>query len=397
MQCYLISQSEVDMLLLFQVGLDQWFLWSWFRGIIDGPGLDGSGPGQGCSMIGSMEWAGVGYKPPHWLLESPSIRFSPPPNIYSPTNHLNIPTMSSFTIGASSSSANLSPHRRAMINDKHAAFMQSWNATTLAHARGTCFHPYPTPHNVFMRANTAENSDEDFSDLAINDFVSSHKVTAHRKLECLQGSVFNKLLLERGMFHAMEGIEQYNGPIKVSMGYTSAIRVMLAEEIALTNDTVGAVSVLSRSVEEHISELMETIQALETTVHHLKWSHESFKVHVELELANRDLTIGVLHARVNTLAPMEVDMLDDEEENVSPPTGNTSTTDVSTVRVRVESPDIVFDQGEVLARMEVPVGVLVPIEDVVEEEVVEPVWIQLPAASFNWQDERAQAREPYYH
>ncbi|KAF9643237.1 hypothetical protein BDM02DRAFT_3191971 [Thelephora ganbajun] len=148
--------------------------------------------------------------------------------------------MSSFSI-QSSSPANLSPPRWALIADECASFFCSWNATTLAHARGTHQHPYPAPSSVWTRANTTENSDEDYSDLAVNDFILSHKVTAHRKLERLQGSVFARSLLERGTFHAMEGIEVYNSPIEVLMGYTLAIGVMLAEEMALTNDVVGAV------------------------------------------------------------------------------------------------------------------------------------------------------------
>ncbi|KAF9643037.1 hypothetical protein BDM02DRAFT_3132696 [Thelephora ganbajun] len=77
--------------------------------------------------------------------------------------------------------------------------------------QGTHIHPYPPPSSVWMRANTTKNCDEDFSDLGVNNFMLSHKVTAHR-------SVFACSLLERGMYHAMEGIKVYNGPIEVSMG-----------------------------------------------------------------------------------------------------------------------------------------------------------------------------------
>ncbi|KAF9642878.1 hypothetical protein BDM02DRAFT_3192530 [Thelephora ganbajun] len=108
-------------------------------------------------------------------------------------------------------------------------------------------HPDPSPRSAFMRANTTENSDEDFSDMGVNDFVLFHKVTARQKLEHLQGTVFAKSLLERGTYHAMEGIEVYNSPLEVLMGYTLLIGIMLAEELALTNDTVGAVSVTTLS------------------------------------------------------------------------------------------------------------------------------------------------------
>ncbi|KAF9643233.1 hypothetical protein BDM02DRAFT_3132564 [Thelephora ganbajun] len=315
--------------------------------------------------------------------------------------------MSSFSIMASSPT-NTSPRCRAMIADERSSFFRSWNATTIAHARGSRHHPYPPPSSVFTRANTAENCDKDFSDLAVNDFVLSHKVTARRKLERLQGSVFARSLLERGTFHAMEGIEVYNGPIEVSMGYTSSVGVMLAEEIALTNDVVGAVSITTRGTVARVSELEDTIRGLETIVRRLKRSHESLRIYTEMELANRDLTIGLLRARLNTVAPMEIDLttVDEQEEFISAPgtppsSGRTSTTNIS---IRVETPELV-----------IPEGVLIPIEDSEEEEDLEggfpeegevvvpdeieapePLGIILPCNTFNWQDERAQGREPYY-
>ncbi|KAF9646683.1 hypothetical protein BDM02DRAFT_3188651 [Thelephora ganbajun] len=300
----------------------------------------------------------------------------------------------------SSSPANTSPRCRALIADERSSFFHSWNATTIAHTRGSHTHPYPPPSSVFTRANTAENCDKDFSDLAVNDFVLSHKVTARRKLECLQGSVFARSLLERGTYHAMEGIEVYNGPIEVSMGYTSSVGIMLAEEIALTNDVVGAVSIMTRGTVAWVSELEDTVHGLETIVRQLKRSHESLWIFTEMELANRDLTIGLLRARLNSVAPMEIDLTTTEEEEfisapVTPPTsGHTSTTNIS---IRVETPELV-----------IPEGVLILIEDSSEEdgegevvlpdeiEAPEPVGIILPRNTFNWQDEHAQGQEEYY-
>ncbi|KAF9642907.1 hypothetical protein BDM02DRAFT_3132782 [Thelephora ganbajun] len=305
--------------------------------------------------------------------------------------------MSNFSI-ASSSPANTSPRRRALIADECASFFCSWNATTIAHARGTHIHPYPPPSSVWTRANTAENCDEDYSDLGINDFVLSHKVTARRKLERLQGMVFARSLLERGTYHVMEGIEVYNGPIEVLMGYTSAVGVMLAKEIALTNDVVGAVSVTARGTVGQVSELEDTVRGLETIIRRLKRSHESLRLYMETELASRDLSIGLLRVRLNNVAPMEVDLTTTEEEeyisapDTLPSSGNTSTTNIS---IRVETPELV-----------IPEGVLIPIEDSSEEEDVEgevvgldeveipePVGIILPRNTFNWQDEHAQEEE----
>ncbi|KAF9645937.1 hypothetical protein BDM02DRAFT_3200873 [Thelephora ganbajun] len=301
--------------------------------------------------------------------------------------------MSSFSISTSSSPTNTSPRRHAQIANEQASFLHSWNATTIAHARGSRMHPYPSPHSAFMRANTAKNSDKDFSDMGVNNFMLSHKVTACRKLEHLQGSVFACSLLERGTYHAMEGIEVYNGPIKVSMGYTSSVGIMLAEEMALTNDMVGAVSITTRGTVAWVAELEETVHGLETIVQQLKHSHESLRIYTEMELVNRDLTISLLRACVNTMAPMEIN-LTTKEEYISAPTTpitrNTSTTDVS---IRVETPELI-----------IPEGVLIPIEDSSDEEGVvleeieapEPLGIILPPNTFNWQDECAQGREEYY-
>ncbi|KAF9642876.1 hypothetical protein BDM02DRAFT_3192553 [Thelephora ganbajun] len=137
--------------------------------------------------------------------------------------------------------------------------------------------------------------------LGVNDFVLSHKVTARRKLERLQGSVFAHSLLERGTYHAMGGIEVYNGPIEVLMGYTSLVGVMLAEEIALTNDVVVAVSITTRGTVARVAKLEEAICGLETIVQRLKRSHKSLRIYMEMELANRDLTIGLLRAHVNSV------------------------------------------------------------------------------------------------
>ncbi|KAF9643261.1 hypothetical protein BDM02DRAFT_3132547 [Thelephora ganbajun] len=192
----------------------------------------------------------------------------------------------------------------------------------------------------------------------------------------------------------MEGIKEYNGPIEVSMGYTSSVGTMLAKEIALTNDLVRAISTNTRALEERVGVLTTSLEGMERDLHCLKRSHEALKIHTELELSVRDLTIGVLHARINHLLLMEINLMN-KEEVMSPPTGNTSMMDVL-VEVRVETPKVVleWDQGEALVRMEVLVSTLILIED---EEVPKPMGIQLPHNTFNWQDEAAQGWEEYYH
>ncbi|KAF9643304.1 hypothetical protein BDM02DRAFT_3191889 [Thelephora ganbajun] len=48
----------------------------------------------------------------------------------------------------------------------------------------------------------------------------------------------------------MEGIEEYNTPIEVSISYTSAIGTMLAEEVAFTNDCLGVLAKRVVTLEE---------------------------------------------------------------------------------------------------------------------------------------------------
>ncbi|KAF9643661.1 hypothetical protein BDM02DRAFT_3191346 [Thelephora ganbajun] len=190
----------------------------------------------------------------------------------------------------------MSPRWRAQIQDEQQSFLWLWNCHTIAHARGSHMHPYPTPSSIWRRANTPENEDEDFSDLGLNNFVLSHKS-----------------LLERGTFHMMEGVEEYNGVVETSIGYTSCIGMMLAKEITLTNNSVGVVLLSTRALEERIGVMSEVIEGLTTNLCRLKRSHEAFKIQMELELANRDLVIGVLRARVNLFTLMEVDLTGEEE------------------------------------------------------------------------------------
>ena len=81
--------------------------------------------------------------------------------------------------------------------------------------------------------------DEDFDDLLINNLVFIGKRVACRKLEQLMMSSFQHTLLEHGSFHQMEGVEEYNATIKVSMGYAVMVGMCLSEEMAHTNGEVG--------------------------------------------------------------------------------------------------------------------------------------------------------------
>ncbi|KAF9642996.1 hypothetical protein BDM02DRAFT_3192343 [Thelephora ganbajun] len=135
----------------------------------------------------------------------------------------------------------------------------------------------------------------------------------------------------------MEGIEEYNGVLEVSIGYTSAMGTMLAEEVAFTNDIVGALSQqVVVLIDDHDTGCLENdhlIRRLKASHHALEVHLESFMVETATKFVRRNLTISVLRARLNNLAPMVVDLTGEEEE------------EEEEVQVRVESPQISLEWG----------------------------------------------------
>jgi len=141
-------------------------------------------------------------------------------------------------LGSQSSSRR---QRRAHIQQKNEEcdlFSQTFNRRGWPVACDNRNFPYPQASEVFTRGEGSPD-DKDFGDLLINDLVFVGKRVARCKLEQLTMSSFQRALLERGSLHQMEGVEEYNAAIEVSMGYAASVGVFLSEEVATTNGEVG--------------------------------------------------------------------------------------------------------------------------------------------------------------
>ena len=61
---------------------------------------------------------------------------------------------------------------------------------------------------------------------------------------------FQCTLLEHGSFHQMEGVEEYNATIKVSMGYAVTVGMCFSEEMAHTVRATTIVNLRIRSTQQ---------------------------------------------------------------------------------------------------------------------------------------------------
>ena len=141
-------------------------------------------------------------------------------------------------LGSQSSSRRQRRARIQQRNEERDLFSQAFNRRGWPVARDNRNFPYPQASEVFARAEGSPD-DEDFGDLLVNDLVFVGKRVARSKLEKLTMSSYQRALLERGSLHQMEGVEEYNAAIEVSMGYAASVGVCLAEEVATTNGEVG--------------------------------------------------------------------------------------------------------------------------------------------------------------
>jgi len=79
---------------------------------------------------------------------------------------------------------------------------------------------------------------EDFEDLRIRDFVLAGHQTARRRLDQLTMPRGQSSVLERGSLQLREH-ERSDPLVDTALGYTSVVGMMLAEELANTEDQVG--------------------------------------------------------------------------------------------------------------------------------------------------------------
>jgi len=98
--------------------------------------------------------------------------------------------------------------------------------------------PYPKYCDVWDRIENTFNTEEDFEDLWIRDFVLAGRQTARRRLDRLTMPRGQSSVLERGSLQLREH-ERLDASVDTALGYTSVVGTMLAEELANAEDQVG--------------------------------------------------------------------------------------------------------------------------------------------------------------
>jgi len=79
---------------------------------------------------------------------------------------------------------------------------------------------------------------EDFEDLQIQDFVLAGHQTARRRLDRLTMPQGQTLVPEQGSLQLRDH-ERSDASVDTTLGYTSVVGTMLAEELANAEDQVG--------------------------------------------------------------------------------------------------------------------------------------------------------------
>ena len=98
--------------------------------------------------------------------------------------------------------------------------------------------PYPEYRDIWDRIENTFNTEEDFEDLQIQDFVLVGRHTTRRRLDRLTMPWGQSSVLERGSLQLREH-ERSDALVDTALGYTSVVGTMLAEELANTEDQVG--------------------------------------------------------------------------------------------------------------------------------------------------------------
>ena len=118
------------------------------------------------------------------------------------------------------------------------------NLTRVHHACRDACHPYPSRVGVYTRSDMA-NCEDEFEDLFLNDFILAQKRVACRRLERLELNKNWRALLARGVSCMMDIEDEKNGVVEVCVGYASAIRVMVIDEMANVNEQVRHIHLTS--------------------------------------------------------------------------------------------------------------------------------------------------------
>ena len=99
----------------------------------------------------------------------------------------------------------------------------------------TC--PYPSCVEVYTLSNMADCEDE-FKDLVLNDCILAQRRVACQCLDRLELSKNQRALLARGVACMMDVDDNKNSIVEVCVGYASAVRVMVIDEMANVNEWV---------------------------------------------------------------------------------------------------------------------------------------------------------------
>ena len=97
---------------------------------------------------------------------------------------------------------------------------------------------YPEYCNVWDRIENMFDTEEDFEDLWIHDFVLASCQTARRRLDQLTMPRGQSSVLERGSLQLRDH-ERSDASVDTALGYTSIVGTMLAEELANAEDQVS--------------------------------------------------------------------------------------------------------------------------------------------------------------
>jgi len=98
--------------------------------------------------------------------------------------------------------------------------------------------PYPEYRDVWDRIENTFDTEEDFKDLWIRDFILVGRQMARRRLDQLTMPRGQSSVLERGSLQLREH-ERLDASVDTALGYTSIVGMMLAEELANAEDQVG--------------------------------------------------------------------------------------------------------------------------------------------------------------
>ena len=96
--------------------------------------------------------------------------------------------------------------------------------------------PYPTSHQVWRRGHVSFVGEERFNDLLFRDFVGIGRRMAARTLDHVSNTPNHEAILTRGL--TITPFEAMDVDVATSIGYTSMVGAVLADDLATSVDLV---------------------------------------------------------------------------------------------------------------------------------------------------------------